>query len=519
MGEQQKLEMSNKSYNSSLVKENDQSEKSTAVIHRKSKVNTNSNFNSLSYGNIMQLQSMIGNRAVTQLLKNTSSPKDEEQSSKTIQRKKNETGMPDNLKAGVENLSGMDMSEVRVHYNSDRPAQLNALAYAQGTDIHVAPGQERHLPHEAWHIVQQAQGRVKPTLQMKDGAYINNQNDLESEADRMGEIAIHQLKPQNTLMMKKTSNEPANLIQRVLHSGDDPVKGYTENPGEKSLFYGINTYREVTMDRLKRRENGIGAHRKATTAAEPSPYRTIDEYNKAVGINDTMMQFCAAGIFKVREALRDANAEDNWTNYFYSPDLERPGARRNDLRAWIRKLKASAYTIGLYDYGSQDKKGFFSDTEGVKKLKSKNRYTKNFDDSASDKTIDKEYSKVLSMKDISLWLGHEMSYEDAGELLANYPADKAEALSNWIYRAFFRRTSKLGADFIVEQNAKVYFNKAVVDRKSGQVDSNGVGNLSDRERSRPGDYRPITVSEYRHMQKRLASGQYAPDSVKFYSET
>ncbi|HEX7987867.1 MAG TPA: DUF4157 domain-containing protein [Duganella sp.] len=78
----------------------------------------------------------------------------------------NNTGLPDDLKAGIENLSGMGMGHVKVHYNSSQPAQLQARAYAQGSDIHVGPGQEQHLPHEAWHVVQQAQGRVKPTTQM-----------------------------------------------------------------------------------------------------------------------------------------------------------------------------------------------------------------------------------------------------------------------------------------------------------------------------------------------------------------
>lgn len=75
--------------------------------------------------------------------------------------------LPFQLQAGIESLSGLNMDHVKVHYNSSQPAQLNAHAYAQGTDIHVAPGQEQHLPHEAWHVVQQAQGRVKPTTQMK----------------------------------------------------------------------------------------------------------------------------------------------------------------------------------------------------------------------------------------------------------------------------------------------------------------------------------------------------------------
>lgn len=108
-----------------------------------------------------------------------------------IQKKNdNLTGMPDGLKAGVESLSGMDMSDVRVHYNSDRPAGVGALAYTQGTDIHVAPGQERHLAHEAWHVVQQAQGRVQPTMQMQ-GMNVNDDSGLEHEADVMGERALN----------------------------------------------------------------------------------------------------------------------------------------------------------------------------------------------------------------------------------------------------------------------------------------------------------------------------------------
>ena len=105
-------------------------------------------------------------------------------------QKKNNTGLPDDLKAGVETLSGYSMNDVKVHYNSDKPAQLQAFAYAQGTDIHVAPGQEKHLPHEAWHVAQQKQGRVQPTLQMKGGMGVNDDDGLEQEADTMGTKAL-----------------------------------------------------------------------------------------------------------------------------------------------------------------------------------------------------------------------------------------------------------------------------------------------------------------------------------------
>ncbi|MFC3176875.1 DUF4157 domain-containing protein [Undibacterium amnicola] len=110
--------------------------------------------------------------------------------------KPNNTGLPDNLKSGIESLSGMSMDHVKVHYNSSQPAQLNAHAYAQGSEIHVAPGQEQHLPHEAWHVVQQAQGRVQPTMQMKAGVAVNDDVGLEAEADVMGERAMQMVSAQ-----------------------------------------------------------------------------------------------------------------------------------------------------------------------------------------------------------------------------------------------------------------------------------------------------------------------------------
>jgi ribosomal protein S18 acetylase RimI-like enzyme len=98
----------------------------------------------------------------------------------------NRTGLPGQLKSGVEALSSMSLDDVRVHFNSSRPAQLHALAYTQGNEIYVAPGQERHLPHEAWHVVQQKQGRVRATRQLKVGVAVNDDAGLEREADVMG---------------------------------------------------------------------------------------------------------------------------------------------------------------------------------------------------------------------------------------------------------------------------------------------------------------------------------------------
>ena len=132
----------------------------------------------------------------------------------------NRTGLPDNLKSGLESLSGMAMDHVQVHRNSSKPAQLNAHAFAQGSDIHLAPGQDQHLPHEAWHVVQQAQGRVKPTMHMKDGVPINDDEGLEREADVMGARAAMSGRAAHQMMPAPVSNhgrQAQMAIQRVMH--------------------------------------------------------------------------------------------------------------------------------------------------------------------------------------------------------------------------------------------------------------------------------------------------------------
>lgn len=106
-----------------------------------------------------------------------------------VQQQANNTGLPADLKQGMENISGVSLDSVKVHYNSQKPQQVNAHAFAQGTDIHLASGQEKHLPHELGHVVQQAQGRVKPTATVA-GVAINDSATLENEADQLGNMAL-----------------------------------------------------------------------------------------------------------------------------------------------------------------------------------------------------------------------------------------------------------------------------------------------------------------------------------------
>lgn len=167
----------------------------------------------------------------------------------------NQTSLPDTLKASLEHFSGMDLSSIRVHHNSSKPAQLNALAYTQGQEIHVAPGQEKHLPHEGWHIVQQLQGRVKPTAQVR-GVAINDDAGLECEADVMGGKA---------LQMKE-------LGQATIGSA---------HQGTPYLGRGDQTRRNCNYDKLVQRQSDYSGF--SSEEIEEYDYEPEEEFDKDSG--------------------------------------------------------------------------------------------------------------------------------------------------------------------------------------------------------------------------------------------
>jgi hypothetical protein len=212
-----------------------------------------------------------------------------------VQKQENDTGLPDNLKSGIENLSGLTMNDVQVHYNSDKPAGLQAHAYAQGTDIHLAPGQEKHLPHEAWHVVQQKQGRVKPTMQLQEKVNVNDDKGLEKEADVMGAKAIsatiqQMISEEDVLQGKfeisRSTNNPVQMISE--EDGKQAVitfalaaggHGYTPEmlePIIRHRFAEIHTGNAVPLALGKGTEEGIHAGRLVYNCwTVPDPYGPI----------------------------------------------------------------------------------------------------------------------------------------------------------------------------------------------------------------------------------------------------
>lgn len=263
----------------------------------------------------VELQKTLDRRVIKQFMRGQKQALDNfNQAQYPIQRKANNTGLPDQLKSGLEHLSGIDLSDVKVHYNSDKPKNLQALAYAQGNDIYLGPGQEKHLPHEAWHVVQQKQGRVKPTMQFK-GVEINDSIELEKEADIMSQRANNfsdedskqNLKSYFMSTQKKTiqcvRKNILNLISRNRggfvtnitkgHPTNISTKKFSTNiPTRKfttSIFTGRFPYSTIRANKMNFKPILISTHKRSYS---------FKSQNKDSFSNQTESQFIENGIEK-----------------------------------------------------------------------------------------------------------------------------------------------------------------------------------------------------------------------------
>ncbi|UII27020.1 DUF4157 domain-containing protein [Fulvivirga maritima] len=165
--------------------------------------------------------------------------------------------LPDPLRHKLEYISGYYLGDVEIFFNSTKPEAINVAAYAYGNSIFISPGYEYTLAHEAWHVIQQKQGRVTISG-INNGVPVNNNLQLEGEACNMATIIeqgyLHP-KMQRPVIYKEvyrpvvqcmTFEEAARIVQEkyaigyVPHATARPDKLYMLMPTDnlEEIIYG-----------------------------------------------------------------------------------------------------------------------------------------------------------------------------------------------------------------------------------------------------------------------------------------
>lgn len=214
-----------------------------------------------------------------------------------VQRKGSSGGLGDDIVNGFAATSGHDLSDVNVHRNSSKPSEVGALAYAQGNDIHLGPGQDQHLPHEAAHIVQQREGRVKPTTEV-NGMAVNDNQGLESEADRMGEQAMQMKSTGGAAQFKSAGLGMRNSMRGTMQAKMSPIQmqvdsHFGEWHDDKFELSKAGDFRQVEMNlRFKPKMTVdaelIGLTQTATSIRNGSPYNISGNQDRSISAKDAI---------------------------------------------------------------------------------------------------------------------------------------------------------------------------------------------------------------------------------------
>lgn len=371
--------------------------------------------------------------------------------------------LPDDVRRSMEEAFGADFAAVRVHDDAsshEANVRLTARAFTTGTDIFFgtgayrpsAPTGKRLIAHELAHVVQQGGAGTA---------------------------------------RRSATGRPLRHVQRELKYGKDPKTMITKD--NKDLLYGINIPRGET-------KGGLSNEQRSTI-------RTIDDYNRAIGINAVMTSTNAAmGLYDVRAQLALPLLAD-WQLPGADAKLNTP-TNKVAIDQWVVLLRQNGPHIGLEDLG--EKGGLFSKN----KINKKSRFKKNRKESqASQPKADQ-----LTSTDTRRFLSANHTAATAKNAYDAMSTAKQKALNEWVYRAFFRRTSKLGQDFAIKVlNATVHFN-TIADPDyqpllGPQWQEHGLDTMSATGGNTKN--RAITVSEFRHMQKLAA--QY-PNQFNVYGE-
>jgi len=182
---------------------------------------------------LQRMAAASGNQAMLQMMRASRADEAEESPLQRTAGSASGSGkMPAEVQAKMEKAFGADFSDVNIHANSSAAGQVGALAYAQGKDIHFAPGQydphsrkgQQMLGHELTHVIQQKAGRVAPTGRVGGGTLLNDDPSLEREADDMGSKAAAAASPAPDTIQRTVDRSDAHptvrgpateLIQRM----------------------------------------------------------------------------------------------------------------------------------------------------------------------------------------------------------------------------------------------------------------------------------------------------------------
>lgn len=116
----------------------------------------------------------------------TAKRNDTHESKTSLHKGKARTEIPVQLKTRTEDSTRVPFNYVRANYNSDKPAKLDTLAYTNGNQVGISPGQKRYSAYDLRNAMQQKLNAVRASVRYEGNEAINTDVELERQSDVSG---------------------------------------------------------------------------------------------------------------------------------------------------------------------------------------------------------------------------------------------------------------------------------------------------------------------------------------------
>ncbi|MCC5944575.1 MAG: DUF4157 domain-containing protein [Bernardetiaceae bacterium] len=225
-------------------------------------------------------------------------------------QRKAETGLPEQVQTKMESAFNTSFSDVKIHQNSSKASDIGAQAFTQGNNVHFAQAKfnpssqsgQQLIGHELSHVVQQREGKVKPTTQMK-GVAINNDSSLEREADVQGAKAARGESVQRKAV--SGSSSPTHIAQAK------PVQMVRER--SKNVRENVSPYRKAEGEQYERLVNN------KISVRDLKGRRTSPVHNKTVATLyiDIALEDANRHYTQFRDLVEDGHTGHAWIRVQY----------------------------------------------------------------------------------------------------------------------------------------------------------------------------------------------------------
>jgi hypothetical protein len=256
--------------------------------------------------------------------------------------------LPKAVQAQMEDSLGADFTGVKIVPESAAAPRIRANAFTQAETVHFAPGKydpasaagKELIGHELAHVVQQRQGRVRPSFQGQ-GLAINTDRGLETEADRLGKAAA---RGEATPTPASARTGSSGVAAAPVIQGDFAVAPTVANPVFQDLTAQQVT-RALSFDRIAFTDADEIAVVRDVLGIAAEPAAVDEDFVRAVGRYQAQNGLNQDGVLGAGTA-RQLAAEMQAEAAFLGPEGETgsatkiavaPAARRMALRGQVRR--------------------------------------------------------------------------------------------------------------------------------------------------------------------------------------